>query len=312
MFRQRSILPGFKLTLGYTVFYLSLVVLIPLGGLFLKSATLSWSVFWETVTDPLVMASYRLSFGASLLAAIVNAVFGFIVAWTLVRTRFPGKRIIDAFVDLPFALPTAVSGIALCAIYAPNGWIGQYFETYNNSGFRAWAEPGYVSFYTSVSESSGWSWLTWVLPGDLEIKTAYSRIGVFIALTFIGLPFVVRTLQPAIEDLDQEVEEAAAVLGASRVQTFWKVIFPSLLPALLTGFALAFARAVGEYGSVVFISGNLPMQTQITPLMIVSKLDEYKYAEATAIAVVMLVVSFAMLLMINLLQWWSRRARGVA
>jgi sulfate transport system permease protein len=267
-FQQRSVLPGFGLSLGYTLFYLSLIVLIPLSALFFKTATLTWDRFWEIISDPRVVASYRLTFVASLVGATLNAIFGFVVAWTLVRHRFPGKRLVDAIVDLPFALPTAVSGIALTAVYAPNGWIGQ-----------------------------------WLAP--LGIQTAFSPLGVTIALTFIGLPFVVRTLQPALEDLNVEVEEAAASLGATRFQTFWRVILPTVLPALLTGFALAFARALGEYGSVVFISGNMPMKTEITPLLIIVKLEQYDYAGATAIAVVTLVASFAILLLINLIQWWS-------
>ncbi len=268
--KQQSVLPGFGLTMGFTLLYLSLIVLIPLSGLFLKSATLSWPVFWKTVSDPRVVASYRLTFGASFIGAFINAVFGLIVAWVLVRYSFPGKRIIDALVDLPFAMPTAVSGIALTMIYSQNGWIGHLLK-------------------------------------PLGIKVAYTPLGVIVALTFIGLPFVVRTLQPALEDLETGVEEAAASLGASRWQTFIKVILPMIMPALLTGFALAFARALGEYGSVIFISGNLPMKTEITPLLIVTKLEEYNYAQAAAIAVVTLVASFAVLLFINLVQWWSRR-----
>ena len=266
--KQPSVLPGFGLTLGYTVFYLSLIVLLPLSALFFRTATLGWEPFWQIVTDPRVVASYRLTFGASLVGALINAVFGFVVAWTLVRYSFPGKKVVDAMVDLPFALPTAVSGIALTAIYAPNGWLGQYLE-------------------------------------PLGIKAAFSPLGVTIALTFIGLPFVVRTLQPALEDLDGSVEEAAASLGANRVQTFVKIIVPTILPALLTGFALSFARALGEYGSVVFISGNMPMRTEITALLIITKLEQFDYPGATAIAVVMLVASFAILFFINLLQWWS-------
>jgi sulfate/thiosulfate transport system permease protein len=268
--KQHSVLPGFGLTLGYTLLYLSLIVLLPLAALFLRTTSLSWTEFWRIVLDPRVLASYRLTFGASLIGATINAVFGFIVAWTLVRYRFPGQRLVDALVDLPFALPTAVSGIALTAIYARNGWIGQYLE-------------------------------------PLGIKAAFSPIGVTLALTFIGLPFVVRTLQPALEELDAESEEAAASLGASRWQTFWRVILPTVLPALLTGFALAFARAIGEYGSVVFISGNMPMRTEISSLLIITKLEQYDYAGATAIAVVMLVASFLILLAINLLQWWTGR-----
>ena len=273
-FRQHSVLPGFGLTMGFTVLYLSLIVLIPLSALFVKTGALGWTSFWSTVTDPRVVASYRLSFGASLAAGAINALFGLIVAWVLVRYAFPGKKLIDAMVDLPFALPTAVSGIALTTLYAPNGWIGR------------WLEP-------------------------LGVKAAFSPLGITIALTFIGLPFVVRTLQPALEDLDPEVEEAAASLGASRWQTLRRVILPTVLPALLTGFALSFARALGEYGSVVFISGNMPMKTEIVPLLIITKLEQYDYAGATAIAVVMLVASFVLLLAINLLQWWSGRwSRG--
>lgn len=271
-FKRRSNLPGFGLTLGYTVFYLSLVVLVPLSALFFKTATASWEHVWATLADPRVLASFRLTLGASLFAAIINAVFGLGVAWMLVRYSFPGKRIVDAIVDLPFALPTAVSGIALTALYAPTGWIGQ------------WLEP-------------------------LGIKAAFSPLGVTIALTFIGLPFVVRTLQPAIEDLDPEVEEAAASLGADRWQTFLHVIAPAILPALLTGFALAFARALGEYGSVVFIAGNMPMKTEIVPLLILVKLEQYDYAGATAIATAMLLLSFLLLFLINAAQWWYARHR---
>jgi sulfate transport system permease protein len=268
--KQRSILPGFGLAMGFTLLYLSLIVLIPLSAAFLKTATMGSERFWQTVTEPRVLASYRLTFGASLIGATINAFFGLLVAWVLVRYSFPGKRIIDALVDLPFAIPTAVAGIALTTIYSSRGWLGAPLESFG-------------------------------------VKAAYSRLGVVIALTFIGLPFVVRTVQPVLEDLDKEVEEAAASLGAGRWQTFSRVILPVLLPALLTGFALAFARAIGEYGSVIFISGNMPMRTEITPLLIVTKLEQYDYAGATAIAVVMLVVSFVMLLIINLLQWWSGR-----
>jgi sulfate/thiosulfate transport system permease protein len=268
--KQRSVLPGFGLTMGFTLTYLSLLVLIPLAGLFLKSATISWPRFYAAVTDPQVVASYKVTFGASLVAAMINAVFGLVVAWVLVRYKFPGRNLIDALVDLPFAMPTAVSGIALTTIYASNGWIGR------------WLEP-------------------------LGIEVVYTRLGIVVALTFIGLPFVVRTLQPALEDMDAEIEEAAASLGATRRQTFLLVILPMILPALLTGFALAFARALGEYGSVIFIAGNLPMKTEITPLLIVTKLEQYNYAEAAAIAVVTLAASFVVLLFINLVQWWSRR-----
>lgn len=270
--RKHSVLPGFGLTLGYTLTYMSLVILIPLSALFLRSAGLPLDKFWQIVTDPRVVASYRLTFTASLVAALANAVIGFVVAWSLVRYQFPGRKLVDALVDLPFALPTAVSGIALTAVYAKNGWIGGLLE-------------------------------------PLGIKTAYSPLGITIALTFIGLPFVVRTLQPALEELDAESEEAAASLGASRLSTFTRVIFPSIIPALLTGFALAFARALGEYGSVVFISGNMPMKTEITSLLIITKLEQYDTAGATAIAVVMLLASFVLLLAINLLQWWASEGR---
>jgi sulfate transport system permease protein len=270
LLKRRSVIPGFSIMLGITVLYLSLIVLIPLGGLFLKTATLSWAQIWETVASPRALAAYKLSFGAALLAAGVNAVFGLIVAWVLVRYEFFGKSIVDALVDLPFALPTAVAGIALATIYAKNGWLGQFLE-------------------------------------PLGIQAVYSRLGIVIALTFIGLPFVVRTIQPVLEDLDPEVEEAAVSLGASRWQTFLLVILPTLWPAMLTGFALSFARALGEYGSVVFVTSNIPMKTEITPLLIMNRLEEYDYAGATAIAVVMILSSFAVLLCINLLQWWSRK-----
>ena len=268
--KKSNVLPGFGLSLGFTIFYLSVIVLIPLSATFIKSATLTWPEFWNTVTSPRVMASYKLSFGASALAALINGLFGFIVAWVLVRYTFPGKKLVDALVDLPFALPTAVAGIALTAVYAKNGWIGSLLEPHG-------------------------------------IKVAFTPLGVLLALIFIGLPFVVRTIQPVLEDLEAELEEASASLGANRLQTFTRVILPTVFPALLTGIAMSFARAVGEYGSVVFISGNMPMKTEITPLMIITKLEQYDYAGATAIAVVMLVISFALLLAINLLQAWSAR-----
>ncbi len=268
--RKIRVLPGFKLTLGFTLFYLGLIVLIPLAAVFWKTSELTWPQFWHTITMPTALASYRLTFGASLLAALVNAFFGLIVAWVLVRYNFFGKKIIDALVDLPFALPTAVAGITLATLYSKNGWIGH------------WLEP-------------------------LGIKVANTQIGIFIALTFIGLPFIVRTVQPILEDLDPELEEAASSLGANRWQVFWRVIFPMLTPALLTGFALAFARALGEYGSVIFIAGNIPMKTQITPVIIMGELDMFDYGKATAIAVVMLVFSFVLLLTINVLQWWTNR-----
>ena len=265
--RQRNVLPGFGLTLGCTLTYLSLIVLIPLSAIFPKAATGGWAHFWHTVTEPRALASYRLTFGASFLGALVNAVMGVVVAWVLVRYRFPGRRILDALIDLPFALPTAVAGIALTTVLSAHGWIGRFLE-------------------------------------PLGIKAAFSPLGVVIALIFIGLPFVVRTVQPVLQALDPELEEAAVSLGAGRWQTFTRVITPELWPALLTGVALAFARAIGEYGSVVFISGNMPMRTEITPLLIITKLEQYDYAGATAIGVVMLVISFTLLLLINFLQWW--------
>ncbi|MBX3628736.1 MAG: sulfate ABC transporter permease subunit CysT [Nitrosomonas sp.] len=275
LFKQHSVLPGFNLALGFTLFYLSLIVLIPLSAAFFRTTELTWAEFWTTVTTPRVMASYQLTFGASLAAALTNAVFGLLVAWVLVRYQFTGKRIVDALIDLPFALPTAVAGIALTALYAGNGWIGQFLEPFG-------------------------------------IKVAFTPIGIYVALTFIGLPFVVRTVQPVLEDIETELEEAAAMLGANRLQTFLRIIFPAIFPALTTGFALAFARAIGEYGSVIFIAGNMPMVSEITPLLIITKLEQYDYAGATAIAVVMLVISFVLLLIINLLQWWSRHRNALA
>lgn len=266
--KQPSVLPGFGLTLGFTIFYFSLIVLIPLSGLFVKTSSLSWEQFWDIVTNTRAVASYRLTFGASLLGALINGIFGSIIAWVLVRYRFPGRALVDALVDLPFALPTAVAGITLTAIYASNGWIGQYLE-------------------------------------PIGIKVAFTPLGVLVALTFIGLPFVVRTVQPVLQDLDKEVEEAATTLGANRWQTFHAVIVPELWPALLTGIAMAFARAVGEYGSVIFIAGNMPLKSEITPLLIMTKLEQYDYSGATALGVVMLVVSFVLAFTINLLQWWS-------
>lgn len=268
--RRRSVIPGFGLAMGFAVFYLCLIVLIPLSATFVKTAGLSWSAFREAVTAPRVIASYRLTFGASLLGALINAFFGLLVAWVLTRYRFPARRFVDALVDLPFALPTAVAGIALATIYSDNGWIGSHLA-------------------------------------KLGIKVAYTPLGVVVALTFIGLPFVVRTVQPVLEDLDAELEEAAACLGASRWQTFRRVLLPAVFPALLTGFALAFARAVGEYGSVIFIAGNMPMISEITPLLIITKLEQYDTAGATALASVMLVASFLLLLLINALQCWSGR-----
>jgi sulfate/thiosulfate transport system permease protein len=264
--KRHRVLPGFGLSMGYTLVYLSLIVLIPIAALFLKASTISFAEFWETVTDDRVVASYKLTIYTSFIAAFVNAIFGTLIAWVLVRYNFWGKRIIDALVDLPFALPTAVAGIALTTIYAPNGWIGQYFESFG-------------------------------------IKVAYTPLGIMIALTFIGLPFVVRSVQPVLQDLDQQYEEAASTLGANSTQIFIKIILPAIFPAILSGFALAFARALGEYGSVVFISGNMPMKTEIVPLLIITKLEQFNYAGAAAIAVVMLVFSFLLLFLINFWQW---------
>ncbi|KMY54475.1 sulfate ABC transporter permease [Bacillus sp. FJAT-27231] len=266
-FKKHSILPGFGLSLGFTMLYLSLLVLLPLSMIFVNTASMSWSDFWSTVTEPRVVASYKLSFGAAFVAASINMVFGVLIAWVLVRYSFPGKRLIDGLVDLPFALPTAVAGIALTTLYAKTGWVGQF----------------------------------------LSFKVAFTPLGVTVALTFIGLPFVVRMVQPVLQNFDEETEEASAILGANRRQTFIRVIIPEILPAALTGFSLAFARALGEYGSVVFIAGNMPMKTEITPLLIMTKLEQYDYAGATAIAAVMLIISFIMLLFINGMQWWMNR-----
>ncbi|HYS44327.1 MAG TPA: sulfate ABC transporter permease subunit CysT [Geobacteraceae bacterium] len=270
---QRTVIPGFGPALGYTVFYLSIIVLIPLSALVFKTTGLTWTDFLAAVASPRVVASYRVTFGAALLAAAVNAVFGVLVAWVLVRYRFPGKRLIDALIDLPFALPTAVAGITLASVYSANGWLGRYLE-------------------------------------PRGIKVAFTPLGILVAMIFIGLPFVVRTVQPVLEEAEREIEEAAACLGANRRQTFCRVLFPAMLPAVLTGFAMAFARSVGEYGSVIFIAGNMPMVSEITPLLIITKLEQYDYAGATAIASVMLLASFILLLAINLLQKWSRRFAG--
>jgi sulfate transport system permease protein len=273
IWRGRVVLPGFGLSLGLTIVYLSLIVLIPLSAAFIKTASLTWPAFVDIVTAPRVLASYRLTFGASLGAALVNVVFGFVVAWVLVRYRFPGRKLVDALVDLPFALPTAVAGIALTGLFAANGWFGS-------------------------------------LLAPLGVKVAFTPLGVFVALTFIGLPFVVRTVQPVLESLPRELTEAATTLGASRFDAFRRVVLPVVLPALMTGFALAFARAIGEYGSVIFIAGNMPMVSEITPLLIITKLEQYDYTGATAIAVVMLVASFLLLLAINALQSWTRKRQG--
>ncbi len=270
----RRVLPGFGLSLGYTIFYLCLLVLVPLSTVFIRAATLGHVRFWQIITDPRTIAAFKLTFGASALAALINAFFGLLVAWTLVRYSFPGRRVIDGLVDLPFALPTAVAGICLSAVYADNGWIGRYLAPHN-------------------------------------IHVAYTPLGILVALVFIGLPFVVRTVQPVLQDLETDVEEAAASLGATRGQIFGRVLLPTLFPAVLTGFTLAFARALGEYGSVIFISNNIPMQGEIVPKLIMDKLDQFDYAGATAIAVVMLLASFALLLLINLLQWWTRRRLGM-
>ncbi len=268
--RQPSILPGFGLTLGFSTFFLSAIVLVPLVALVGKTASMGFSDFWAVITDPRAIASYRLSFGASLLAALINSVFGFIIAWTLVRYEFPGRKFIDALIDMPFALPTAVSGIALTAVFAGNGWIGEHLA-------------------------------------GMGIKVAYTWIGVVLALTLIGLPFVVRSVQPAIAEVQRDLEDAAEILGAGRFTIFRRIILPTVMPALATGFTMAFARGLGEYGSVIFIAGNLPMRTEITPLLIVIKLEQFDYAGAAALGFVMLVMAFIMLLSINLLQAWSRR-----
>lgn len=267
---KRGVLPGFGLTMGYSVVYLSLVVLIPLSALLLNSTGLTWEKFWSVATDPRVLASYKVSFVTAAAAGLIDTVLGLLLAWVLVRYDFPGKRWFDAIIDLPFALPTAVAGVSLTAIYSQNGWIGSWFE-------------------------------------PLGIRLAFSPIGITLALMFIGIPFVVRTVQPVLQELDAEVEEAAATLGASRLRTFWKVVFPELLPPLLTGFALAFSRGIGEYGSVVFISGNMPMKTEIAPLLIMSKLEQFDYAGATAVAIILLTISFLLLLLINSLQRWARK-----
>jgi sulfate transport system permease protein len=265
--KSYTIIPGFKITLGYTMLYLSLIVILPLSTILLNTLSMSWSEFYETITHPRAIASYKLSFGTAFIASCINVIFGTIIAWVLIRYEFPGKKIIDGLVDLPFALPTAVAGIALTTLYAPNGWVGQYFH----------------------------------------FKISYTPLGIIIALTFIGLPFVVRTVQPILQNLSREVEEASVSLGASRFQTFVKVILPELLPSMITGFSLAFARALGEYGSVVFIAGNMPFKTEITPLIIMTKLEQYDYVGATAIATVMLVFSFVSLLFINFIQWYTNR-----
>jgi len=268
--RKNNVLPGFGLTLGYTIFYLSIIVLIPLSALFFKTATLTWETFVATVTSPRVIASFRLTFGAAIAAALINALWGTLVAWVLVRYRFPGRKLVDSLVDLPFALPTAVAGITLATVYSANGWLGKYLE-------------------------------------PLGIKVAFTPLGITVAMVFIGLPFVVRTVQPVLEELEPEIEEAAACLGADRWQTIYRILLPAITPAIITGFALAFARGVGEYGSIIFIAGNMPMKSEITPLLIITKLEQYDYAGATAIATVMLAISFLMLLVINLLQKWTRR-----
>ncbi len=268
--RHNNVLPGFGITLGFTIFYLSVIVLIPLSALVFKTMGLTWGEFISTVTAPRVMASYKVTFGAALIAAVINAVFGVLVAWVLVRYKFPGRKIVDALVDLPFALPTAVAGITLATIYSSNGWVGRYLE-------------------------------------PLGIKVAFTPLGITLAMTFIGLPFVVRTVQPVIEEIEVELEEAAVCLGANRWQTLVRVIFPMLFPSILTGFALSFARGVGEYGSIIFIAGNMPMVSEITPLLIITKLEQFDYRGATAIACVMLLISFVLLLVVNLLQKWSRR-----
>ncbi len=274
LLKQRSTLPGFHLALGYTVFYLSLIVLIPLSMLFIKSSTLSFGEFWSIVTAPRTLAAYRLSFGAAFIASVINIFFGFLIAWVLARYSFPGKKIVDALIDFPFALPTAVAGIALTTLYSPTGWVGQFLY-------------------------------------KIGIQSVYSWTGVTLALIFIGLPFVVRTVEPVLQEIDPEIEDAAASLGAGRFETFRRVIFPAVLPSLITGFSLAFARTIGEYGSVVFIAGNMPGKTEIAPLLIITKLEQYDYSGATAIALVLLIVSFLLLVVTNLLQWWASKRIGM-
>ena len=303
--RNRFVLPGFGLTLGYTLVYLTLIVLIPLSALFIKTQSGGWEHFWRAVSNPQVVASYRVSFGLSFIAAIINGIFGVLAAWVLVRYRFPGRRLLDAIVDLPFALPTAVAGIALTTLYGPNEWIGQWFAY--NQPIGAWFAP----------DTPLGSWLAtqdWAKAylGRDGIKIAFTQLGVLIALTFIGLPFVVRTVQPVIQDLAMDVEEAAACLGATRLQTFTRVVLPGLLPAIFTGVTLAYGRAVGEYGSVVFIAGNLPFKTEITPVRIIANLDNYDYTGAASIGFVMLLASFVILLVSNGLQSWDTRRKGVA
>jgi sulfate transport system permease protein len=301
--QKGHLLPGFGLSMGYAVLYLSLLVLIPLAGVFFKGFSQGWAHFAHAAFDARALASYKVTFGASLVGATINAVFGLITAWVLVRYSFPGKRIIDALVDLPFALPTAVAGIALTSLYTPNGWIGWLFSTAGPFGFL-FTDTGPLARVLPKG-----FWLSGCLRPD-GLHIAYTELGIIVALTFIGLPFVVRTVQPVLQDLSAEFEEAAASLGANRRQIFWRVILPELRPALLTGFALAFARAVGEYGSVIFIAGNMPMKTEISPLLIMTKLEQFDYAGAAAIAAVLLVVSFLLLLLINVLQWWSSRYYG--
>jgi len=289
--KRRSILPGFGLTMGYTTLYVSLIVVIPLLGLFVKSSLLSWAALGRAITDPDLISSLKLTFGLSLIAGLINVIFGFITAWTLVRYSFPGRKVLDAVIDLPFALPTAVSGITLATLYARNGWVGRPWKWLADNANAA---------------------LAWVhMPALFPEQVAYTRLGILVALVFIGVPFVVRTLQPALEDLDPEIEEAAASLGATRRQAFWRVVLPALLPAAVTGFSLSFARAIGEYGSVIFISSNIPGQTQITAHLIIKKLENDDYAGATTLGIVMLVISFLMLGTINGLQWWSSRRAQV-
>ena len=320
--KKFRVLPGFKLTLGFTLFYLGLIVLIPLAATFAKTTTLTWEHFWHVVASPAAVSAYRLSFGISLLAALVNAVFGLLVAWVLVSYQFWGKRLVDALVDLPFALPTAVAGITLATLYAPNGWIGYFFASWNprqsliyhshhlisELSKVPWLQS-FINFSISVFRPVWHSFVVHTPNSSLHIQISYTWLGIFVALTFIGLPFIVRTVQPVLEDLDLEVEEAAASLGANRLKTFFRVILPMVFPALLTGFALAFARALGEYGSVVFISSNIPLKSQIVPVLIMNKLEQFDYAGATALALVMLIISFLLLLAINVLQWWSTRYR---
>ena len=302
--KKFNALPGFGLTMGFTLFYLSALVLIPIVGMLVRARGITWQDFWQLATTERALMAYKLTFGASLLAALANVVFGTLLAWVLTRYEFPGRRLIDALVDFPFALPTAVAGLTLANLLAGNGWIGQWLEAWNN-----WYPHAYEAFYSKLTVTPVLHYATAILPAkaDLSIHAVFSQLGVVIALTFVGMPFVVRTLQPVLESFEREVEEASATLGAGRMRTFVSVIAPALLPAVLTGFALAFARAIGEYGSVVFISGNLPYKTEIAPYLIFIRLEEYDYSGAVTLAVVLLAFSFVLLVVINILEQWASK-----